>query len=132
MLVGDESALVFGVSRLSYLSEVGKYRVRAQVAVRSKMTDKCTNCGRTESQMIADAKTLGLLQEFQCGVYTCCQIAEWADEQWLAWFEATEEDNKLVDDVTSRPDYEETQLVFVPVRLRRQQVPWYRNPENLR
>jgi hypothetical protein len=96
------------------------------------MTDKCTKCGRTEFQITADAKTLGLLQEFQSGVYTCCQIAEWADEQWLAWFEATQEDNKLVDDMISRPDYEETQLVFVPVRLRRQQVPWYRNPENLR
>ena len=96
------------------------------------MTDKCTNCGRTESQVIADAKTLGLVQEFQSGVYTCCQIAEWADEQWLTWFEATQKDNKLVDDATSQPEYDETQLVFVPVRFRRQQVPWYRNPENLR
>ena len=58
------------------------------------MTDKCMNCGRTESQITADAKTLGLLQEFQSGVYTCCQIADWADEQWLAWFEATQQDNK--------------------------------------
>ena len=90
------------------------------------MTDKCTNCGRTESQIIPDAKALGLLQEFQSGVYTCCQIAEWADEQWLAWFEATQEDNKLIDDVTSRSEYEETELVFVPVRLGRRQVPWYR------
>ena len=96
------------------------------------MAGKCTRCGRTDSQVIADAKTLGLLQEFQSGVYTCCQIAAWADEQWLAWFEATQEDNKLVDDVTSQPEYDETQLVFVPVRFRRQQVPWYRTPENLR
>ena len=96
------------------------------------MTDKCTNCERTESQITADAKTLGLLQEFQSGVYTCCQIAEWAYEQCLAWFEATQEDDKLVDDVTSRPEYEETELVFVPVRLRRRQVPWYRHPDDLR
>jgi hypothetical protein len=96
------------------------------------MTDKCTSCGRTESQITADAKTLGLFQEFQSGVYTCCQIAEWADEQWLAWFEATQEDNKLVDDLTSRPEYEETELAFVPVRLRKRQVSWYRHPDDLR
>jgi hypothetical protein len=29
-----------------------------------------TNCERTESQITADAKTLGLLQEFQSGVYS--------------------------------------------------------------
>jgi hypothetical protein len=39
-------------------------------------------------------------------VYTCCQIAKWANEQWLAWFEATQEDSKVVDDVTSRPGIE--------------------------
>ena len=66
------------------------------------MTCKCPKCGRTEAQITADAKTLGLLQEFQSGVYNCCQIVEWADEQWLAWFEATEEDSRLVDNMTGR------------------------------
>ena len=92
----------------------------------------CKQCGRTDAQITADAKTLGLLQEFQSGLYTCCQIAEWADEQWLAWFEATQEDSKLVDDIASRPGIDDSECVFVPVRLRRQQVPWYRNPDDLR
>jgi hypothetical protein len=92
------------------------------------MNEKCKNCGRAESQITADAKTLGLVQELQSGVYTCCQISEWADEQWLAWLEATQDDNKDDDDVTIRPEFGETDVILVPVRLRRQQVPWYRNP----
>jgi hypothetical protein len=92
-----------------------------------KMTDKCTKCGRAEPQITADAETLGLLQELQNGVYTCCQISQWADEQWLAWFEATQEDQE----VTIRREFSEAELVLVPVRLRRQQVPWYRTADNL-
>jgi hypothetical protein len=93
------------------------------------MTNKCTSCRRTESQIIADAKTLGLLQEFQSAVYTCCQIVAWADEQSLAWFEATEEDSRLVDKMTGRPQFDDSEGegVLVPVRLRRRQVPWYRH-----
>jgi hypothetical protein len=93
------------------------------------MTNKCTNCGRTESQITSDAKTLGLLQELQSGVHTCCQIVAWADEQWLAWFEATQEDSGLVDNITSRPPSDDSDIerALVPVRLRRRQVPWYRH-----
>ena len=93
------------------------------------MTNKCTTCGRTEFQITADAKTLGLLQEFQSGVYNCCQIVEWADEQWLAWFEATQEDSRLVDNMAYRPQVDEGDCegALVPVRLRRRQVPWYRH-----
>jgi hypothetical protein len=93
------------------------------------MTSKCPKCGRTESQITADAKTLGLLQEFQSGVYSCCQIVEWADEQCLAWFEAAEGDSRLIDNRTGRSqiDEGEDEGVLVPVRLRRQQVPWYRH-----
>jgi hypothetical protein len=91
------------------------------------MTDKCMKCGRAEPQVTADAETLGVLQELQSGVYTCCQISQWADEQWLAWFKATQEDQ----DVTIRPEFSEPELVLVPVRLRRQQVPWYRTADNL-
>jgi hypothetical protein len=87
------------------------------------MTDKCTKCGRAEPQITADARTLGLLQELQSGMYTCCQISQWADEQWLAWCNATQEDQS----VTIRPEFSEVELVLVPVRLRRPQVPWYRN-----
>ena len=98
------------------------------------MANKCTKCGRTDFQITADAKTLGLLQEFQSGVYTCCQIVAWADEQWLAWFEATKEDSALVDNMTglSQVDEGDSEGVLVPVRLRRRQVPWYRVPGDLR
>jgi hypothetical protein len=85
------------------------------------------NCGRTESQIVADAKTLGLEQECQSGVYTCCQIVAWADEQWLAWFEATREDSNPVDNINASVPLDESEGVLVPVRLRRQQVPWYRH-----
>ena len=93
------------------------------------MTRKCPKCGRTESQITADAKTLGLLQEFESGIYSCCQIVEWADEQCWAWCEATEEDRRLVDSMTGRlqVDEDDNEGAVVPVRLRRRQVPWYRH-----
>ena len=93
------------------------------------MTDKCRNCGRTESQIVADAKALGLLEEFQGGVHTCCQIVAWADEQWLAWFEATGEDSRVVDNMAGGLQFHDSDAegVLVPVRLRRRQVPWYRH-----
>jgi hypothetical protein len=94
------------------------------------MADRCRTCGRTESQAIADARAVGLQEEFQSGRYTCCQIAEWADEQSLAWFIATRADDNRTDDVTVLPELDEAEAVFVHVRLRRPQVPWYRNPEN--
>ena len=96
------------------------------------MPNKCTNRGRTESQLIADAKTLGLLQELESGLYTCCQISQWADEQCLAWFEALAHDGKIADDVITGLDLEDSETIFVPVYKRRQQVPWYRSPEGLR
>jgi hypothetical protein len=45
------------------------------------MSKRCEMCGRTESEVIADGRTLGLYEEFKGGVYTCYQIAAWADEQ---------------------------------------------------
>jgi hypothetical protein len=84
------------------------------------MSNLCLICGRTESEAIADAKALGLQQEFQAGVYTCCQIAEWADEQALAWLDAIDADGQL----------REPEPVLVPVRSSRPKVPWYRNPND--
>jgi len=94
------------------------------------MANTCTDCGRKEPQIIADAKTLGLLEEFQSGIYTCCQISEWADEQSRCWFEATQLDGGRVDDLTGKAGIAEAETVLVPVRLRRPQVPWHRNPDN--
>ena len=95
------------------------------------MTNECAICGRSGFQVIADAKTLGLLQEFECGIYSCCQISEWADEQWLAWSKAAHEDANSADkaDGPVRPD--DAELILVPVRFRRPQVPWYRNPDQM-
>ena len=95
------------------------------------MTKKCIICGRPESQLIADAKALGLLQEFQCGRYTCCQISEWADEQWLAWSKAAHEEANSADEPDSLRCPEGAEPFLVPVRLRRPQVPWYRHPGEL-
>ena len=93
------------------------------------MTHTCTTCGRTESQAIADARSLGLQEELQSGIYTCCQVAEWADEQALAWFEATHEDGRPTRDVTELEP--EPEAALVRVRPRRIQVPWFRNPDDL-
>jgi hypothetical protein len=76
----------------------------------------CRNCGSAESQIVDDARSLGLLKELQRGIYTCCQIVVWADEQWLAWVEAAEEDGKAVDDVTRPLESAEGETVIVPVR----------------
>jgi hypothetical protein len=101
------------------------------MTVRTNMNNECKRCGRRESQITADAKNLGLLQELDSGVYTCCQISQWADEQRLAWFEAIQQDGKLIDDITIPRDLSESQAVLVPVRLRRAQVPWHRNHDNI-
>jgi hypothetical protein len=95
------------------------------------MIDRCATCGRSASQVLADAKALGLEEELQCGIYTCCQIAQWADEQWSAWFQATGED-AMLDDMINPPEFGGTAPVLVPVRFRRPQVPWHRNTDDLR
>src|SRR5690349_13267256 len=63
------------------------YRMRGQ-----KMSRICTVCGYSESRVIADARALGFEEGFRSGSYSCCQIARWADEQWLAWLQAMRED----------------------------------------
>jgi hypothetical protein len=95
------------------------------------MSNMCSACGYTKSQAIADARTLGLQRELQRGIYTCCQIAEWADEQWLAWLEAAEQDGKPCDDVAKLLELDEAKAPLVPIRLPRPEVPWYRKPDDL-
>jgi hypothetical protein len=87
--------------------------------------NSCNGCGCTQSQSIADAKTLGLEQEFQSGIYTCCKIAEWAQEQWSAWAQATEEDTEYRSGGSINPELATEQVGLVPVRFRRP-VPWFR------
>lgn len=80
----------------------------------------CQACGSTESQALADASSLGLVEEFTSGAYTCCQIAAWADEQLLAWFEAMHDDAKETHEARGPVERSEDEPALVPVRLRRQ------------
>jgi len=116
------------------------------------MTNICVFCGRTKPEAFADANALGLQQEYQAGIYTCCEIGQWANEQALAWFEAVEQDSERADrfrqedptwhwrpdqgvlasmapDRAAPPHTRELQPVFVP-RSSRPRVPWYRNPND--
>lgn len=54
---------------------------------------RCQCCGCNLFEAIADARALGLEQEFRAGIYTCCEIDRWADEQWHAWFEIAVAEN---------------------------------------
>jgi hypothetical protein len=54
----------------------------------------CRYCGSDEAQAAADARALGFEKEFQYGVYSCCQVVQWADEQWQVWVEAATERRK--------------------------------------
>ena len=94
------------------------------------MNSICAVCGCTELEVIANARSLDLYEELQSGLYTCCEVAEWADEQVLSWFQALREDSKLVDGTTKPRESEATDWVVVPVRLRQSRVPWFRDPES--
>ena len=96
------------------------------------MSNICRICGSRESQTIADARALGLLKELQSGTYTCCQIVAWADEQWLAWVQAAEEDGNWEDDVTRPLESAEAETVIIPIHLRRRQDPPLGNPFHFR
>jgi hypothetical protein len=94
------------------------------------MSNRCPVCGKTKSEAMADAKAIGLQEAFERGVYTCCQVAEWADEQALAWVQATHEDSWCEPGESDSAELSEGPPVFVYVRRRRPQVPWYRNPDD--
>jgi hypothetical protein len=66
---------------------------------------------------------LGLNDEFERGLYSCCQLVAWADEQWFAWTVAASEDGKPVDEVTKplEIDHAEPEPVLVRVRNKSQQ-----------
>jgi hypothetical protein len=81
----------------------------------------CRFCGCTESQARADAMVLGLNDEFERGLYSCCQLVAWADEQWFAWTEAASEDGTPLDEATKPLEIHEAEPVLVRVRSERQQ-----------
>jgi hypothetical protein len=84
----------------------------------TKINGVCRRCGCSEALAAADARAVGFLDEFMAGIYTCCQVAQWADEQWLAWLEAAYQDGKPAEVVTS-PLELEPEALFVPVRVRK-------------
>jgi hypothetical protein len=66
-----------------------------------KRSNICRKCGCTPAQAKADALVLGLREEFEWGLYDCCELVGWADEQWQAFTEAAIEDCKDVERVTA-------------------------------
>ena len=78
----------------------------------------CRFCGCTESQAKADAMVLGLKDEFEKGLYICCQVVAWADEQWLAWTEAASEDGQPLDQATKPLEIQEAEPEPLLVRVR--------------
>ena len=58
----------------------------------------CRQCGSKEADARADARAVGFRVEFLAGEYSCCQVVQWADEQWIAWQEAALEDGKVVEE----------------------------------
>jgi hypothetical protein len=87
------------------------------------MSRICTVCGYSESGVIADARALGLEEGFRSGSYSCCQIARWADEQWLAWLQAIREDAEAASASNSAVDSVDPEAALVYVRKRRQMSP---------
>jgi len=81
----------------------------------------CRHCGCNQAQAAADARALGLEEEFASGIYTCYQVVQWADEQWLAWLNAAEQDGKMAEDVTRPLEISEPTREFVHVRSRKPQ-----------
>ncbi|MBV8553455.1 MAG: hypothetical protein JOY54_19330 [Acidobacteriaceae bacterium] len=105
---------------------LNKSKANALVVKETKMENEfgsvkgiCRRCGCTEAQAAADARVLGFLDEFHAGIYTCCEVVQWADEQWLAWRQAGVEDGKPADEVTRPLEVEQSEAVFVHVRMRR-------------
>ncbi len=89
---------------------------------RTRTNSLCRGCGCTEAQAAADAKALGFHDEFRAGIYTCCQVVQWADEQWLAWLRAAAEDGKTPQEVTQPLEIRESEALFVRVRSRKRRL----------
>lgn len=83
-----------------------------------RLNGVCRRCGCTAAAAAADAQAIGLSDGFLTGLYTCCQVVQWADEQWLAWHEAACEDGKPAEEATI-PLELEPDARLVPVRVRK-------------
>jgi hypothetical protein len=70
-------------------------------------------CRSRQAETMADARAIGLGDEFEAGLYSRMQINQWAGEQWLVWLEAMAQDRRAAEGI------EELEPVMVPVRVRR-------------
>jgi hypothetical protein len=66
------------------------------------MSNVCQQCKCTPAEAMADALFLGLEKELESGIYRCCEIVAWADEQWRAWTEAANEDCQVIESESER------------------------------
>lgn len=80
------------------------------------------HCGCNQAQAAAKARVLGFEEEFASGIYTCCQVGQWADEQRLAWLSVAEQDGKMPEEDVARPlEISERAREYVHVRSRKPQ-----------
>ena len=78
----------------------------------------CVSCGCNYLQARLYAKALDFEDEFLGGMYSCCQVVQWSEEQWLAWREAAREDGKTIEEFTQTLESREPEKVFVKVPKR--------------
>jgi hypothetical protein len=109
------------VSRRNHINVVSKRQVgEKNMGDNEPVVNRlCRYCGCSQPQAAADAQALGFEEEFASGIYNCCQVVRWADEQWLAWLNAGEQDGKIAEDVTRRLEISEPSKEFVYVRSRK-------------
>ena len=88
----------------------------------TRLNGVCRGCGCNEALALADARAVGFQDEFLAGIYTCCQVVQWADEQWVAWQDAAREDGRGPEEVT-RPLEVGPDAAFVPVLVRKPRFP---------
>ncbi|MBV8073744.1 MAG: hypothetical protein JO270_27875 [Acidobacteriaceae bacterium] len=67
---------------------------------------------------MAEAEALGFQDEFRDGLYSCCEIVQWAEEQWRAWLDAAKEDAQNGREV-KRPGGGDPEELFLRTRVRR-------------
>ncbi len=85
----------------------------------NRMSGVCNSCGCDRAQAVLYARAIDFEAEFLAGLYDCCQVVQWSEEQWLAWREAACEDGKTIDEVMPALGSEEPEKAFVKVQIRR-------------
>lgn len=79
----------------------------------TRLNGVCRRCGCNEALALADARAVGFQDEFLAGIYTCCQVVQWADEQWVAWQDAAREDGGALKKSPGLWKSDQTQRLFL-------------------